>query len=362
MNHIDEGTIHAWLDGALSVEEARAVESHVAQCAECSAAVAEARGLVAASSRILTALDDVPANVTPKRAPVAKRQWRAAPWVTGIAATLMLAIGIATVNRGGRLERSQASDATLALERSPLVAQPGADSVSVAAPPVAVARPSMKVTVPQPKRATTLLKSSAASLTDAATGGTAAARLEGRSPSVAPGAVASADKSAANIATDTAKRRRLGDGRVQLDEVVVTAMPESRLTARNQALAIDPLAGCYRLAVATYQSTLGQRAQRAGVGAAAAPAPPSPSSSRSSREVRSAAPASERADVTAVTTPSLIRLDTVRTALGFVVRAAQSDSIIGSWDEVPGDSVRVALENRGTFVLSRAGRVSCPEP
>src|SRR6476646_1925801 len=64
--HLDEGTIHAWLDGALDAEEAARVERHSAECATCAAAVAEARGLVAAASRILTALDGVPAGIVPK--------------------------------------------------------------------------------------------------------------------------------------------------------------------------------------------------------------------------------------------------------------------------------------------------------
>ena len=60
MWHLDEGTIHAWLDEALSADEARRVEAHVGSCTGCANAVAEARGLIAASSRILTALDEVP--------------------------------------------------------------------------------------------------------------------------------------------------------------------------------------------------------------------------------------------------------------------------------------------------------------
>jgi len=67
MEHIDEGTIHAWLDGALPASEGARVEAHAATCATCSAAIAEARGLIAASSRILAALDDVPSGVIPKR-------------------------------------------------------------------------------------------------------------------------------------------------------------------------------------------------------------------------------------------------------------------------------------------------------
>ena len=69
MQHPDEGTIHAWLDGALSPEDARTFEAHVAKCAGCAAAVTEARGLLAASSRILSALDSVPGGVLPAGEP-----------------------------------------------------------------------------------------------------------------------------------------------------------------------------------------------------------------------------------------------------------------------------------------------------
>jgi anti-sigma factor RsiW len=63
--HIDEGTIHAWLDGALPPDESTRVEAVAQSCAECAALVAEARGLIAASSRILSSLDAVPAGVIP---------------------------------------------------------------------------------------------------------------------------------------------------------------------------------------------------------------------------------------------------------------------------------------------------------
>jgi Putative zinc-finger len=58
MQHLDEGMVHAWLDGALSADEAARVERHAAECADCAALVAEARGLVAGASRILSALDE----------------------------------------------------------------------------------------------------------------------------------------------------------------------------------------------------------------------------------------------------------------------------------------------------------------
>lgn len=65
MPHPDEGTIHAWLDGELSVDEGAALEEHLGTCDECVAHVAEARGLIAGSSRIMGILDDVPGSVIP---------------------------------------------------------------------------------------------------------------------------------------------------------------------------------------------------------------------------------------------------------------------------------------------------------
>jgi hypothetical protein len=63
--HLDEGTIHAWLDGGLPPDESARVAAQTAGCAECAALVAEARGFIAASSRILSSLDSVPAGVIP---------------------------------------------------------------------------------------------------------------------------------------------------------------------------------------------------------------------------------------------------------------------------------------------------------
>ena len=89
MQHPDEGTIHSWLDGALSAEEAARVEAHVEDCPECAAAVAEARGFIAASSRILTALDNAPRGVIPAPAP----KKRVDPIVWRVAATLLVVAG-----------------------------------------------------------------------------------------------------------------------------------------------------------------------------------------------------------------------------------------------------------------------------
>lgn len=63
--HLEEGTVHAWLDDAFDVDAAAVVAAHVDGCASCAALVAEARGLMAGSSRILAALDVTPAGVVP---------------------------------------------------------------------------------------------------------------------------------------------------------------------------------------------------------------------------------------------------------------------------------------------------------
>ena len=65
MQHLDEGTIHAWLDGELPFEESSRVAAHAEVCDKCTAMIAEARGFLAASSRILGNLDEVPGDVIP---------------------------------------------------------------------------------------------------------------------------------------------------------------------------------------------------------------------------------------------------------------------------------------------------------
>lgn len=60
MSRPDEGLIHQWLDGECTPEEAAELERLVATDPVWAAAVAEARGLMAASSRIVAALDAVP--------------------------------------------------------------------------------------------------------------------------------------------------------------------------------------------------------------------------------------------------------------------------------------------------------------
>ena len=112
--HLDEGTIHAWLDGALDAASAERVAAHVASCEACSALAAEARGLIAGASRVVSALDEVPAGTRPgwAQAPVVEgaaqpgtmrnsgddqslwRRLRVTPARAAIAATILVALGV----------------------------------------------------------------------------------------------------------------------------------------------------------------------------------------------------------------------------------------------------------------------------
>jgi anti-sigma factor RsiW len=103
-SHVDETTVHAWLDGALSADDAARVEAHVQACDACAETVARARGMIAAASRILQALDDVPVQVVPAR----RRPVRWLGWPLRVAASLVLvAGGSLVVARGLLREREQ---------------------------------------------------------------------------------------------------------------------------------------------------------------------------------------------------------------------------------------------------------------
>lgn len=167
--HSDEGTIHAWLDGELSPEEAAALEAHVAGCTDCAALVAEARGVMAASSRILSALDQVPGGVLPRAgarppsltveralpAPASPRRrvwWRSTQFAAA-ATLLVMAAGTWGVMR--RVDPTAPATTAMPDELSRAGDAPGrATPESVAeAPPVALTAPAPAVTreaAPQP--------------------------------------------------------------------------------------------------------------------------------------------------------------------------------------------------------------------
>jgi len=126
MSRPDEGLIHTWLDGECTPEESARIEALVASDPAWAAAVAEARGLVAASSRILGALDAVPDRVLPTGTPAAPveraRGFRVRPWM-GIAAGLVLVAGTAIVlrERADEAFAPSAAVADMAIVEAPAV-------------------------------------------------------------------------------------------------------------------------------------------------------------------------------------------------------------------------------------------------
>jgi anti-sigma factor RsiW len=221
MPHLDEGTIHAWLEGALPPDEAALVEEHVAGCDECAAAVAEARGLIAASSRILTALDDVPSGVIPERAPRARpwymrRELQAAAAVVVVAGTTLLLMS------GGRQQQIAASKAALAV----------ANVVTDTAPPTSAAAAEMARAIESPKRET--LQAKAGDVAAAAPGAAAPLQRSVQKSAERNEAGQSAEPLAANAA------RRRFDVAVGIASATANAPSAKALAlAQSAPIAID---------------------------------------------------------------------------------------------------------------------------
>ena len=221
-------TIHAWLDGALQQEEGAALEAHVASCAECQAVVAEARGLIAASSRIVSALDIIPAGVIPARAQP-KRAWYAGTQFRAAAAILFVAGASMLIMRGrGSEPLADTAERVMseAVQDSALaVVQDGAMAAkSVATPPQetqqAESRSRVAVKAPAPKVAAD--EFTGAGMRQVLTESDAATAPVGAPPPVA----AATGNAATGAAPPTAKagaapRLRLNTSPV-LDNVVVT--------------------------------------------------------------------------------------------------------------------------------------------
>lgn len=376
MNHLDEGTIHAWLDGALDADQSRDIERHVVECPACRDAVLEARGLIAGASRILTALDDLPAGVTPRRAEAPRRQWRAAPWVTGIAAAMILAVGLTTWNRSAAfygvdrvpsqpvsVQREQSAPATIATEATPL-------ATSLATPPVAdsagnQASPSQTVAAPRRAERPETMDASARARTETRTIEPIQAKR-----AAAGGAPAGAslekveDKAAAANAVNPipidSVSRRMKQRELRMDEAVVTAReaaPAPAIIPRMpvaQVSDVERSVGCYRLPVSIVERVSSDAKAVAARGRAAAPAP-------------SAAAAPARVSGFA-SVSQLLRLDpdSAPNRFAHIVRAASSDSTVstamGTWNPMSGDSVRVDLRSAGLgiFVFATRDKETCP--
>lgn len=140
MSHVDEGALHAYLDGALDeypAHEARRVREHLELCAECATRLETERLLRQDASEILgLAIPNVEAPsfeelrayvkaTRPATSPKALRLYR-----LGWAASIMVALGVGWMVRDGQLEAPAASSSPAFVVPPPTAegAGPGAPS------------------------------------------------------------------------------------------------------------------------------------------------------------------------------------------------------------------------------------------
>lgn len=273
MQHPDEGLIHAWLDGALPADEALRLEAHVASCEACSALVAEARGLIAATSRIVGHLDAVPGGVIPVAANT-RRRWLVRTSIpAAIAATLILGVSIYTTRSdtpttlpapdtsapiAGPLERSVSPVTTQPERVASSGGRPGAP------PPVAAvggtatgARDAVDLVTPRaPAPATALQKSEATVATSPTAGTETRSQVAEVRPDPASRTSRGADPRLSSVAVTRADVVELA----RRNRSAVAAAPPSVAAAagggvsmadRAELSALTAFVGCYEMNVST---------------------------------------------------------------------------------------------------------------
>jgi putative zinc finger protein len=299
MRHLDEGTIHAWLDGALDADESRRVESHVASCEACAGAVAAARGVVAAASRILIALDDVPGGVIPGSAPpdaatpavsAAQRRrsadpqvgvhpwWRSVPLRAAAAIVIVAAGALATreaflpratqttsipvfassdsaSSERAMMRAPEASAATMS-QALPPTAEPSAGTAAAPAPQPSSPGRRSEVAAPRPGR-----PGSRTSAVDGAGEGLGVTPAPARDAAMANARQPRRSEARSEVASAPLAAKRAAE----LDELVVTS-PDSR---RDRAAGDSAESGL----LARRSADVQQRMDSAARGVKAAPAP-----------------------------------------------------------------------------------------
>src|SRR3989442_11827074 len=73
MSHVDDGTLHAYLDGELSPAEGQGVDAHLAQCPACRGRVDEERALITRAGELLALAAPPDRELPPFRAGDMKR-------------------------------------------------------------------------------------------------------------------------------------------------------------------------------------------------------------------------------------------------------------------------------------------------
>jgi hypothetical protein len=97
MSHLDDGAIHALLDGELPPAEAAAAREHLAACPGCAARLEQARLFAGESDRLISAIEPPSAAASPASsaspAPPGASEWRAAERLAGASPRVRGALG-----------------------------------------------------------------------------------------------------------------------------------------------------------------------------------------------------------------------------------------------------------------------------
>jgi putative zinc finger protein len=103
MSHVDDGQVHAYLDGELPQADAWRLEAHVAECPACRGRLEEARALITRAGELLALAAPPARDVPPFRAgdvrPPARPSWRV-PQPLAWAASVVLALSAGWYLRG----------------------------------------------------------------------------------------------------------------------------------------------------------------------------------------------------------------------------------------------------------------------
>ena len=368
MQHLDEGTVHAWLDGELSETESATAAQHVAECTQCGELVAEARGLIAGASRVVSALDAGPAGVIPRAQPAnGAGFWRRlvrSPSRMAMAATILVAVGVTLTVR--RAPHDSTSPRPAIVEAPAAVSAPAAPSANTAGAPASPA-PASSVAAELKDRAarTPSNKPTSAAAPPSSVGGQAAlvggarkqsatiaggsadnaladkkkdadARRDQPAPAAPPSDLErakAADSVAARSPAPTVRRLEAAASAGQMREAA--AQPQNSRAAALDSTSEVSLQGCYRLSVdpSAWQGLLPASFVLAG--------PPSRAQGVAGGRARQAAPVSSNTVQAFAQKAELA---------GFVVHAiganGQADStLIGDWTTMGPTTARVRFLN-----------------
>jgi hypothetical protein len=293
----------------------------VASDAEWAAAAAEARGLMAASSRIVRALDHVPGQVVPQRREAPGRRW----WIARVAALLVIVAGTAIVWRR---------------ETVPVSIDSAVAPQVVAAKPQAAAPPLTDRVATPPKRGAAVMP------------GTQPKAPTNQAIATAPPAPSAASPEKVTAPRDSSFRREQALG-------AAAAMTEGAMRAGARAAVEPTRVSCYRISgplgadIALAQAKVASRTLALTDVVAAGRA--------GAMEARAAAPAERMA----------VRADAQRPLQG-EIQGNRADTVIVTWRD-GAQAFRVRAVARGDSLIEvrnaeadsvaglfRAVRVSCP--